>query len=255
MSSSQSPSTGSQSGSPSTGSSSGSPSMSPEHMQKTAGQMAQGLAPSFENIVSVLTLITPLTFALYFIIESIFNQDIKAIIFISGLLLGTVIAWFPLVFILKKKAYPDESAYCKAINFFPWVAAYNVPSYSSYFISFTALYLIVPMLKNDTFNGWIFALMLIILGVDAIVKIKQKCTSALGIFLGLLVGSIWGGLWVCLFMYTFPELLYFNTLNNRNSMCSIPSRQSYKCQVFKNGKAVASADIPWLIPNSQLPAG
>ena len=72
MNSSQSPSTGSPSGSPSTGSPSGSPSMSPEHMQKTAGQMAQGLAPSFENIVSVLTLITPLTFALYFIIESIF---------------------------------------------------------------------------------------------------------------------------------------------------------------------------------------
>ena len=209
----------------------------------------KGLTPSFENIISIFTLITPLTFCLYFILTSIFNQDIKAIIYMSGLLLGTIIAWFPLVFILKKKSFIDESAYCKVINVFPWLASYNVPSYSSYFISFTAIYLIIPMIKNNTFNSWLFALLLIILGVDAIVKLKQKCTSVLGIFLGILVGAIWSALWVCIFMYTKPDLLYYDMLNSNNKMCSIPSKQSFKCQVYKNGKPVSGGELPWHLPS------
>ena len=210
----------------------------------------KGLSPSFENIISIFTLITPLTLCLYFILASVFNQDIKAVIYMSGLLIGTVIAWFPLVYILKKKSFIDESAYCKVINVFPWLAAYNVPSYSSYFISFTAMYLMIPMIKNDSFNAAIFALMLIILGVDAIVKLRQKCTSFLGIFLGILVGAVWSSIWVSLFMYTKPDLLYFDMLNGNKAMCSIPSKQAFKCQMYKNGKPLNTGEIPWHMPSN-----
>lgn len=218
----------------------------------TSPDLNKGLRPSFENIVSILTLITPLTLSLYFILASIFNKDIKAIIYIAGLLIGTIVAWFPLVFILRHASYPDESAYCKVINVFPFLASYNVPSYSSYFITFTAAYLIIPMIKNNDMNGWVFALMIIILGVDSIVKLKQKCTSVLGVFLGMIVGLIWSCIWVFIFLYLQPELLYFDMVNGRKEMCSMPSQKEFVCQLYDSNtrKPISSNQVPWFIANN-----
>lgn len=217
-----------------------------------APDLNKGLRPSFENIISIFTLITPLTLSLYFILSSIFNKDIKAIIYIAGLLIGTIVAWFPLVFILRHTSNPEESAYCKVVNVFPFLAAYNVPSYSSYFISFTAAYLIIPMIKNNDMNGWVFALMIIILGVDSIVKLKQKCTTVLGVFLGMIVGLIWSSIWVCIFLYLQPGLLYFDMVNGRKEMCSMPSQKEFVCQLYNSDtrKPVSSNQFPWFIANT-----
>lgn len=209
--------------------------------------MNKGLTPSFENVVSVLTLITPLSFGLYFIMASVFNKDIKAIIYIAGILIGTIIIWLPLVLILRHKSYVNESAYCKVINIFPFLGAYNVPSYSSYFISFTAAYLIIPMIKNNDMNIWVLALMLIVLGIDSIVKLKQRCTTTLGIFLGVIIGLIWSSLWVILFMYLSPELLYFDMINGTKTVCNMPTKRQFKCQLYRNGKPDASSTIPWWV--------
>jgi hypothetical protein len=60
----------------------------------------------------------------------------------------------------------------------------------------------------------------------------------MGIILGALVGLLLGSGWYALLKGSGnPQLLYFEEVSNGNA-CSRPSKQKFKCSVYKNGKLI-----------------
>ena len=79
------------------------------------------------------------------------------------------------------------------------------------------------------------------LAVNSVTKVLKKCTTYGGTVLGTLVGLVMGGVWYSIFhMSGYDSLLYFDELKSNNVQCSRPSKQSFKCSVYKNGQLISS---------------
>ena len=127
---------------------------------------------------------------------------------------------------------------CDFINI-PFMSGFNSPAPSSLFIAFTIAYLVLPMQYNGQMNYVILAALLCLLVMDGITKVNKNCTTKGGAFLGALVGLILGAVWYSLFHISGADsLLYFDELQSNNVVCSRPSKQSFKCSVYKNGRLI-----------------
>jgi hypothetical protein len=62
-----------------------------------------------------------------------------------------------------------------------------------------------------------------------------------GSILGGLVGLILGATWFSVFHHSgYDSLLYFDELTSNRIACSRPSKQTFKCSVYKNGQLISS---------------
>ena len=97
------------------------------------------------------------------------------------------------------------------------------------------------MRYNDQMNYFVISALLCLLALDAVTKIKNTCATNGGVILGTLVGLILGAIWYTLFHISgFDSLLYFNELQSNKVMCSKPSKQTFKCNVYKGGNLISS---------------
>ena len=71
--------------------------------------------------------------------------------------------------------------------------------------------------------------------IDCITKISNECTDFYGIMLATLIGLFIGMCWAAIFMKSNPSYLYYNLPSNAE-ICSRPSNQKFKCNVYKNGE-------------------
>jgi hypothetical protein len=108
-------------------------------------------------------------------------------------------------------------------------------------IAFTIAYLALPMKYNKQMNYIVLAFLMSLLVVDMLTKVQNKCTSYPGSVMGALVGFIFGTLWYIIFHgLGFDSLLYFDELRSDNVICSRPTKQTFKCSVYKNGELISS---------------
>lgn len=121
-------------------------------------------------------------------------------------------------------------------------------TYSTYFLTFTLTYLVVPMLmisaekKVNIINYSIIAFFISYILFDLLVKNSLSCIKGIltvkvltEIFAGLFLGAI-----ISMFMMSqMRNKLFINELSNNDEVCSRPSQQQFKCQVYKNGQIVS----------------
>jgi hypothetical protein len=75
--------------------------------------------------------------------------------------------------------------------------------------------------------------------MDCIVKYKNKCTSPVGIVMGSILGLIFGITWFLIIRASGQTgLLYYDDLVSNKIACSRPTKQNFKCQVYKNGELI-----------------
>jgi hypothetical protein len=194
---------------------------------------------NFTNILELFSLLSPFLLGFFLVMSSLFNQNLKGIVYLAGVLIATIINIF-LMNQLGNEKFTDAAMSCDFISL-PFMGRFNSPAPSSLFIAFTLAYLVLPMKANNQINYVILAALLSLLLLDGITKVNKRCTTAGGTFLGTLVGLIFGTLWYTLFHISgYDSLLYFDELRSNNVVCSRPSKQSFKCSVYKNGELVSS---------------
>lgn len=197
--------------------------------------------PTPSNLLQLFALISPLLLGFLLVMSSLFNQDIKGLVYLGGVLLATVINLFLMSMIDSKKDLANESAMCDIITLPLNLSSYNSPSISSLFIAFTTAYLVLPMKYNNQMNYVVLAFLLCLFALDAYTNINNKCTTPGGSILGGLVGVVLGAAWFAIFHYTgYSSLLYFDELMSNKVVCARPSKQTFKCSVYKNGKLISS---------------
>jgi hypothetical protein len=108
------------------------------------------------------------------------------------------------------------------------------------------MYLSLPMFTNDNVNYFVFSILVIYFLLDIFVKVFKKCiTSYADLFINILSGLSLGWIIVSL-MYAGGSGYYLffdsssSSINNPSNdvKCEMPSKQTFKCSVYKNGQLV-----------------
>ena len=193
----------------------------------------------FSNVFKLISALSPLLLGTLLMMASVINQDVKGIIYLAGVLLSSVMNIF-VMNLIKSPSFPDRSITCDMIES-PFMANnYNSPAFNSMFIAFTIAYLTIPMYFNEEMNYSLLITLLSIFAIDALTKLTGKCTTATGILFGALLGFIFGAGWFTVFHATGNDnLLYFNELLSNKTVCKRPEKQTFKCNVYKNGELIS----------------
>ena len=190
------------------------------------------------NILYLISFLSPLYVTFFMLMSSMFNQDIKALVWLGGVTLFTMVI-LVLQVLFKSKISDRASPVCAAFRINDVIGKYNVPSVTSYFIAFTLAYLMIPMMANKSWNYFVIVGFASLFIIDATTKINGNCTSSSGILFGGLLGYLFGLVWYNIISNAGgTKLLYFNTGGSNNVVCSKPSSQTFKCSVYRNGELI-----------------
>jgi hypothetical protein len=190
------------------------------------------------NMFKLFSAISPMLLVFFLVVSSLFNQDVKGLIYLAGLMLACIINIFAMNQIKSIKS-PGTNVICELFDFPKTV--YNSPNITSMMISFTTLYVLLPMNYNNAINYSVVVFFLCMFSVDTFTKIKYSCTTGSGIVLGTLVGGLLGLLWYSLLKNSGnSSLLYFDELQTNKVKCSKPDKQTFKCSVYKNGTLISN---------------
>ena len=192
---------------------------------------------TFSSAMHFVTLISPYLLAFFFLMVSIFNQNIKGFVYIGGALIGSFI-WM----MFKGSSYGkgDVSELPAICSVIPNIS--NFPSYNSYFIAFTATYVLLPMLISSQLNWGLVAFFVTLFLLDGYFHNIYGCSkNSWSPIVGALIGILWAAGWFELFYQSGAKsLLYFDELTSNKAVCTRPTTQNFKCHVYKNGVIVKS---------------
>lgn len=109
---------------------------------------------------------------------------------------------------------------------------------STFILSFTMSYLCVPMLILRNVNVMILAVMLFLILVDFFYKSSHLCSLSLETVMNLFLGAFLGfGICFLLYIGGSSSYLFFSEVSSKE-YCSVPQKQKFKCNVYKNGELV-----------------
>ena len=193
---------------------------------------------TFGGVVNLVSALSPILITFFMLMLTCMNQNFKGLIFIAGVLIA-IVGNIGIMQLVGSPRSLDASIKCSLFDL-PMPSSFNSPSNSSLFISFTFIYLFIPMLYNNQMNYPVIIILLMLFTVDSYSRVMHKCTNEIGIFLGWFVGILFGSAWFVILHSTGAgKLLYFNEIGSTSVRCDKPSSQTFKCSVFKNGVMVA----------------
>jgi hypothetical protein len=201
-----------------------------------------GINATISNIAELIVTLYPGFIILFLLVVSVFNYTIiKGIIYFSGILVCHVI-WMLLVRVFPdNERNPNAPITCDVINF-PSLN-YNIPNRPTIITCFTLIYLLLPMFNNITtlFNPIIIFVLSFFTLSNMIYQYQNDCSNGIGVIFGAIIGLILGLFWFLVFWAAGKkDLLFYNELASNNVVCSKPSKQTFKCRVYKNGEIVSS---------------
>ena len=193
---------------------------------------------NFSNIMHFFAAISPILLTFFLVMISIFNSDIKGLVYLGGILIASLINLF-ILNTLKVKSQTLIPSNCNLIEFPFNLNEYVSPAFNSMFISFTLAYLFMPMKYISGINYPVLISITSLLVLDGSTKIMGGCTTFGGVALGSLVGFVLGLLYfISLYNTDHSDLLFFNAEPSNNVICSRPKKQQFKCVVYKNGEVL-----------------
>ena len=189
------------------------------------------------NIVVFLSFYSPIIIAISVLGMSFVFQNFKGFIYL-GFLLGCCVVREYIYKMSGSNPIINDRTICTSIQY----SKYGNPTFSAFVFAFTIMYLCLPMFTNDAVNFWVFTVMLIYFFLDMFIKMYKGCIVKMGdLFLNVLLGLSSSALLVSL-MYAggSSKYLFFNEISSNKEMCSQPKKQTFKCQVFKDGTLVGN---------------
>lgn len=193
------------------------------------------------NIFTSLSFYSPLIIISSVFIFSMFTATMNK--FGWYLLWGFVITCLRWI-IYKPISNQDIPSICN--TFIP-----NDYTYSTYILSFTMMYFILPMImisrqsNTNSMNYGVIGLFIAYIALDLFIKKSLICIPSFlsslvltDILAGLFLGSV-----LSLIMYssTLKKYLYINEINSNKEVCSVPSKQQFRCNLYKDGSLVSSS--------------
>jgi len=202
-----------------------------------------GLKMDMTTIFGFISLIGPFFIMFMMFTLSIFNSNFKGFVYLIG-----VSIMYAFISILNKTLNAESPEKLNAYHFpfcqlFGDEMYYSIPSFNSSLYIFTLSYLLFPMMQNNMFNLPLVIFFILLFALDTVTRTTQiNCTTGKGVSLGALIGFIWGLIYYNLIYQndTTKQFLYYNDFDSNKVACMRPSKQKFKCAVYKNGELVES---------------
>jgi len=184
------------------------------------------------NITYLFIRLAPFILVCYFTLSSVFNQDLKGIIYLIGLLF----ACFATASLGNIKLFSVDSLpqLCKFITLSNGSPVSNIPLGLT-ILSYTFFYLFYIIGQNGLWASNIptFILFPILIVCDAVWNLNNSCINIPGLFISFMVGGITGIAWAAIIKASnITDLQLFNGISNKQT-CSRPSKTLYKCTYTK----------------------
>jgi hypothetical protein len=209
---------------------------------------------SLTNVLQYVSFSSPLLLVFFITLYSIVqNNYLSGLIFNMGIVIISSIVYL-LKHILKNQQQKSANPFCnvlpspfsvRAFDENAGLVYYDSPSFSSAILSFSAAYLIYPMIIKNQQNVGLLVFSIVLVLINAVTEIMYKCCGLFGVILGILLGIIFAILYYSLLMssnYTASYLYFHDNISN-NTQCTKPGTQNFKCSLYKNGVAVNAEAI------------
>lgn len=188
------------------------------------------------NIVVFLSFFSPIILATSLTGMSFVFQNFKGLIYL-GFLIGCCVVRNFVYMIAGASPVVDDRTICTSIQY----SKYGNPTFSAFVFAFTIMYLSFPMFSNGYVNYWILMSLLTYFFMDMFIKIYKNCIIKISdLVLNILLGASSAALIVSL-MYVggSGEYLFFNEISSNKEMCYQPSKQNFKCLMYKDGQLIS----------------
>lgn len=190
-------------------------------------------AINMQNFFTFISLFSPYLIVFLLLLNTIINSNVKGLIYICGIaLLFIIVIGFQKLLMITNTHVPDPM--CNTFNLN--LSLYSVPSFSVSLITYTLVYLLLPMVQNKSLNYPFIVILNFVLILNIIYRIKNNCTTILGAITGGFLGFVWGVLFYFIIRSSDPKLTYYDDILSNKVACSKPSEQKFKCSVYKNGE-------------------
>jgi hypothetical protein len=200
---------------------------------------------TLQNFIYFSGRLGPFILSFFFVIASIFNQDWKGLLYLSGLLVA--ITFTIMLSNTTLSLFEDPisiGALCSTSD--ATVSRYPL---SSVVIGFTLFYIFLPMLmlSGGISNPLLIIVLLTFVFTDCAFILGNSCSrmrNGIGSFVPLIIAYGIGGLTAYLFVLLVTstdknELLYYGTAGS-GPLCKLSRSNKMKCRVFKNGELVTT---------------
>jgi hypothetical protein len=189
------------------------------------------------NIIVWLSFFSPIILSIVMLSLSFVFQNFKGFIFL-GYLLGVCLIRNYVYMLNGSETLKNDNTICSSIQY----SKYGNPTFSAFVFAFTIMYISFPMFSNGEVNFWIFGGLLAYFFLDMFIKVYKKCVVKTGdLFLNVLLGLSSSALIVTL-MYAggSSKFLFFNETSSTKEVCSVPSKQTFKCSLYSGGELISS---------------
>ena len=213
------------------------------------------LANNIMNIFNSLSFYSPLIICVSVVVFSMFTATMeKAFVFFVWIFIITFLRIIVFKGIDSTKSSQDAASQIPNICM-TGLSQIFIPqdvTYSTYILTFTMMYFLMPMIllsKQSSINAMnygVLAFFISYISLDLFIKKSLTCIPSF--FSSLVIGNIISGLFLGgviagLIMYgsSLKPYLYINEVNTNKEVCSMPSKQQFRCSIYKNGELVGSS--------------
>jgi hypothetical protein len=194
-----------------------------------------------KNVALALSFYSPVIISTSMLIFSIFSGALgKGLFFIFWLLVVTAVRIFILWMIPSNTASvsQNKNPICAMGSFLP----YDNGTYSTFILCFSFLYFTMPMYIANNINYMVILFFLVYILFDIFIKLTHKCVSSATLLFGDIVSGAGLSALIASLIYTSPirSYLFINEISSNKEVCTMPSKQKFKCAVYKNGELVGS---------------
>jgi hypothetical protein len=204
------------------------------------------------GVLAAMSFYAPIFITSAILLFSLFSSAIsKGCFYLFWVLVSTAIRIVVMYAFKDNTQNNDKNDVSKFINkcsngvYLPFITS----TYSIFILSFTLFYFLIPMIilgfsnKGLTINYGVLGFFICYMILDILIKKNAGClNNTTSILSDLFGGSILGGIISGTINTTsLKGMLFINEMLSNNQVCSKPSKQQFKCSVYKNGEIVSSS--------------
>lgn len=198
---------------------------------------------NFQVFLYLFLRLSPFILACFFTLASIFNQDYKGVLYLAGLVLSSVLvimaSYFPIINSIPHPDNPPEI--CKLFTMGQTDDISALPLGQS-MLAFTFGYLLYPMMKNDLVKSNLPTMIFfpLLIAFDFWWNAQNSCYTWMQLLASAGLGGGIGTLWAYIVSNggINNDNIYFTSLSEKQT-CSKPTKSTFKCNVYKNGKLIS----------------
>jgi len=190
------------------------------------------------NLLTFLSVFSPIILISLVVSYSLFYQNFKGFVYLGFLIASVVLRNI----VLQAVGAEKHKDTCDIVRF----TDYGNVTFTTFVFGFTLIYLLLPMFQTGAINWVLVAFLIFYVLFDIGVKVVRGCLD-MSKQLSSLVGDFFSGgligaaLVFAMYAGNSDRFLFFADQTANGTICSMPKKQSFKCQVFKNGTLVSSS--------------